>query len=306
MVSSSTFKLTQLPNKKNISLKSPKSPTNIRPRSTFSERRTFSLGKERNRRIFSPYPLKSDNKNQTINFSNKNEKNNAFMQRYKKMKINTAKAINKIEEENKELNKFFNKKYIKKRNFIKKLEDRELKFQKNILKLKDTPKDSIEVYNKQMMKQSANQLFQRIMSLFITNPVNWKENLSPQEIKNIMLYDKLENIMIKSLDSRALVRFKNEDNKQKGKKYYSNSQYDISLKNIKNNNKNIINDINNKIEELKQKQIIENKMYQKLLIKNRKYLKNDNEKQSQNINSRRKYKSENVSPHSGFKKLSFN
>ena len=306
LISSSTFKLTQLPNKKNISIKSPKSPTNIRAKSTISERRTFSLGKERNRRIFSPYPLKSDNKNQTINFSNKNEKNSTFMQRYKNMKLNSAKVINKIEEENKELNKFFNKKYIKKRNFIKKLEDRELKFQKNILKLKDTPKNSIEVYNKQMMKQSANQLFQRIMSLFITNPVNWKENLSQQEIKNIMLYDKLENIMIKSLDSRALIRFKNEDNKQKGKKYYSISQYDISLKNINNNNKNIINDINNKIEELKQKEIIENKIYQKLLIKNRKYLKNNNEKQSQNINPRKNYKSENVTPHSRFKKLSFN
>ena len=142
-------------------------------------------------------------------------KNNSFLQRYKSIKINNIKNINMIEEENKELNKFFNKKYLKKRSYIKKLEDREFKFQKNILKLKNTPKNTIEVYNKNVIRQKANKFFHQVMSFFLTSPVNWKDSLSPEEIKNIKLYNRLENNMIKSLESKALIQFKNEEKKQK-------------------------------------------------------------------------------------------
>ena len=306
LIYSSTFKLTQLPNENYITLKSPKSCKNLRPKSTFSEKSTFKT-----KRIFSPLFIKSDIKNHTINTikrSQINIKKNTFIQKYKKMKINSAKVVKKIETENKELNRFFNKKYLQKRNYIKKLEDRELKFQKCILKLKDTPKSSFEIYNKEVMKQNATESFQKMLTLFISNPVNWKENLSPKEVKNIMLYDKLESAMIKSLDRNAFIKFKNEENKRKIKKYYSVDKLNLSIKDINNYNKNIIKNIDNKLEELKQRVIIEKKNYQKLLIRNRKYLKYNNERKSQkyNINyGRGKYKSANISPISHLKKFSF-
>ena len=303
----SELRLTHLPQEKYISIKSPKSCKNIRSISAFSEKRTFSFNKPKNKRIFSPISFKSDIKSQTVSSPKKeilNTKKSSFVQRYRKMKLFSAKAINKIETENKELNKFFNKKYIQKRDYIKKLEDRELKFQKCILKLKDTPKSPMQLYNKEVMKQNANQSFQKIMTLFISNPVNWKENLSPQEVKNIMLYDKLESSLIKSLDRNALIKFKNEEKKQKGTKHYKNEELNLSLKDINENNINVIKDIDNRLEEIKQREIIENKNYEKLVIKNRKFLKYKNERSLQNLR-RIKFKSANISPISNYEKFSF-
>ena len=303
----SELRLTHLPQEKYISIKSPKSCKNIRAISAFSEKRTFSFNKPKNKRIFSPISFKSDIKSQTVSSPKKeilNTKKSSFVQRYRKMKLFSAKAINKIETENKELNKFFNKKYIQKRDYIKKLEERELKFQKCILKLKDTPKSPMQLYNKEVMKQNANQSFQKIMTLFISNPVNWKENLSPQEVKNIMLYDKLESSLIKSLDRNALIKFKNEEKKQKGTKHYKNEELNLSLKDINENNINVIKDIDNRLEEIKQREIIENKNYEKLVIKNRKFLKYKNERSLQNLR-RIKFKSANISPISNYEKFSF-
>jgi hypothetical protein len=306
IMSTSNLKISKI--KSDLTFKSQKSPNiNLRVDLFSEKRKTSSVGKERNKKILSP---KSDPKSKTIYLS---KTKNSFDQKYTNIKMNTVKSTNNIEKENKELNKYFNREYIRKRNFIKKLEDRELNFQKNILKLKDTPKNAIELYNKQVSKQNANKLFQKIMSLFVTNSFNWKENLSPQEVKNVMFYDKLENNMIKSLDSKALIKFKNEEKKQKNKKYLTTIQYNTSLKNINDNNKEIINRINNKIEELQQREIIEKKIYKKLVIKNKRYLKNtiiNNERRSPKTNNnitipRKKFKSANSTPHSHLKKVSF-
>ena len=308
-VYSSTFRLTQLTNDRDkfISIRSPKSCKNIRANSAFSENRAFSSGKKKTKRIFSPFSYRSDInsiKSQTIHSLSPSVKKSTFIQRYKKMKLSSANVVNKIEKDNKDLNKFFNKKYIQKRNYIKKLEDRELKFQKCILKLKNTPTTPIQMYNKEVMRQNANQSFQKIMSLFISNPVNWKDNLSHQEIKNILLYDKLESSMIKSLDRSAFNKFKKEENKQKKKKNYSIGQLSLTKKDINNKNANIIKSIDNKLEELKQREMIENKNYQKILIRNRKHLKYRGERSWQNILNE-KFRSANVSPISQLEKISF-
>ena len=303
----SELKLTHLPQEKYITIKSPKSCKNIRTISAFSDKRTFSLNKPKDKRIFSPISFKLDIKSQTYSSPRKeklNFKKGSFIKKYRKMKLFSAKVVNKIETENKELNKFFNKKYIQKRNYIKKLEDRELKFQKCILKLKDTPKSPMQIYNKEVMKQNANQSFQKIMTLFISNPVNWKENLSPQEVKNIMLYDKLQSSLIKSLDRNVLIKFKNEEKRQKGTKHYKIEELNLSLKDINENNINLIKDIDNKLEGIKQREIIKNKNYQKLVIKNRKFLKYKNERSLQSLR-RIKFKSVNISPISNYKKISF-
>ena len=291
---------------KNISFKNLKSRDN----SPFSEKRDHSALKERNKRIFSPLSYRPDFKSQTNITKNsfKNTKNSSLIKRYKHIRINSAKALTTIKKENKDLNKFFNKKYIEKRNYIKKLEDREFKFQKCILKLKDNPKSPIPIYNKEVMKQRANESFQKIMSLFLSNPVNWKDNLSPQEVRNILLYDKVESAMIKSLDSNALIKFKNEEKKQKKKKHYKIEQLNLSEKEINKNNKKILNDIDNKIEKLKQKEILENKKYLKLLKTNRKKIKIRYEKKSYDSyhnNEFFKNKSENISPIYNSKRLSF-
>ena len=305
---SKSMKFYQLPNEKSISFKSPKSCKNLRPNSAFTENKFTSKEKLRNKRLFSPFSYKSDYKSQTNSIPEKeqpiNIKKASFVQKYKKIRLRSAKERNAIEAEDKELNLFFNKKYIQKRNYIKKLEDRELKFQKCILKLKNTPKSAIEIYNREVMKQNANQSFQKIMSLFISNPINWKENLSPQEVKNIKLYDRLENCMIKSLSRNAFLNFKNEKDKQKIKNY-PKEQLNLSLKNINNNNKNIIKDITNKLEELKQREIIENKNYQRILKRNRMFLKYRKERSCRSID-KDKIRSPIISPISHVKKISFN
>ena len=304
---SSSNCLTPKETEKNYSFKTLKT----RAQSAFSDKRTNSKGKEKNRRLFSPFTFRSDFKSQTVNISQnsiKNLKNTPFIKRNKNMRINSAKTLYKIKKEDKNLNNFFNKKYIEKRNYIKKLEDREFKFQKCILKLKDNPKSPIQIYNKEVMKQNANQSFQKIMSLFLSNPVNWRDNLSPKQIRNIMLYDRMENAMIKSLDNNALTKFKNEENKQKKKKHYNIKSLNISTKDINKKNNNILNDIDNKIEQLKQKKNIENKKYQKLLKSNRKYIRHRDDKKRHDLYNNYeliKYKSENISPIYNSKRFSF-
>lgn len=230
----------------------------------------------RNKNILSPINVKPDFKSQTINLS---------LKEYNKIKrrTNLASAKNMLKIDDRKLNNFFNKKYIQKRNFIKKLEDREYKFQKCVLKLKDTPKTPISFYNKEVIKQNANQTFQKILSMHLSNPVNWKENLSPEEIKNIKRHNKLENIMISSLDKNAFMKYKEEEKKNKEKNHNINNLFNVSLENMNNYNKNVINDINNKIEELNLRENFENKNYKKLILKNRKLLKYRNERRGLNL-----------------------
>ena len=247
-----------------------------RAKSALSGYSINSVDISRNKNILSPTNVKPDLKSQTINLS---------LKEYHKIKrrANLASAKNLYNIDDRKLNNFFNKKYILKRNYIKKLEDREFKFQKCVLKLKDTPKTPISFYNKEVIKQSANQTFQKILSLHLSNPVNWKENLSPEEIKSIKRYNKLQNIMISSLDKNAFMKYKEEEKKSKEKNHNINSVFNVSLENMNNYNKNVINDINNKIEELNMRENFENKNYQKLLIKNRKLLKYRNERRGLNL-----------------------
>ena len=279
VASSSVFKKNNnLHYEKIINNKNQKINKNERAKSALSGYNNInSFDISRNKNILSPINVKPDFKSQTINLS---------LKEYNKIKrrTNLASAKNMLKIDDRKLNNFFNKKYIQKRNFIKKLEDREYKFQKCVLKLKDTPKTPISFYNKEVIKQSANQAFQKILSLHLSNPVNWKENYSPEEIKNIKRHNKLENIMISSLDKNAFMKYKEEEKKNKEKNHNINNMLNVSLENMNNYNKNVINDINNKIEELNLRENFENKNYQKLLLKNRKLLKYRNERRGLNLN----------------------
>jgi hypothetical protein len=128
-----------------------------RAKSALSGYNINSVDISRNKTILSPIMVKSDSKSQTINLSLKEYNKNKNI-------TNLASAKNICKIDDKKLNSFFNKKYIQKRNYIKKLEDREYKFQKCVLKLKDTPKTPISLYNKEVIKQNANQTFQKILS----------------------------------------------------------------------------------------------------------------------------------------------
>ena len=243
---------------------------------------------DKNKILFPSKSYISLNKNQSINFkildiTNQNSKreinNKDNLRKTKSIRLNSACLSRKMKiyEENKELNKFFNKKYILKRNYIKKLENRELIFQKSILRLKNTPKDPIPLYNKEIIKNMAKEFYNKKLSLLIGTPINWRENLSEEEVKNLKIHDKLQEIVFKSLNNSALTKYQ-EENKRKIKKIISSDETNISEKNIDIYNKKIIEKINLGIEELRQREIIENKNFQKLLKENMKNLCNRNDK----------------------------
>ena len=225
------------------------------------------------------------NKNKENN--NSNFKKRELINKSKNIRVNSACGSRKIKiyEENKELNRFFNKKYIAKRNYIKKLENRELVFQKTILRLKNTPKTPFQMYNKEIIRQNANESFNNKMTLLISTPLNWKENFSEEEVKKIMEYDKLQNAFLKSLDKNALIKYKEEEKKQKNKKIYIADGFNWLDKNPNEYNKNLIDKLDMGIEELRQREIIENKNFKKLLKENRKYLRYRSEKNEPNFNS---------------------
>ena len=253
-----------------------------------------ALAKEKTKIFFPQNSYKSVNRNQSISYMNLNNLNKenkngskeifkkGFLKKSKRIRFNStgSSSRNKIYKENKELNNFFNKKYLEKRNYIKKLEDRELSFQKFVLKLKNTPKAPIPVFIKEIIKQNANESFEKMMTLLVSIPMNWKEQLSQEEVKNVMAYDKLENAVIRSLDNKSLVKFKIEEQKLKPKNTYDNSGFNFLVKNKENNNQDVIDKLNIKLELLKQREIIENKNYKKLLLENRKYIKHRNERHS--------------------------
>ena len=246
----------------------------------------------KNKTDYSSNTTKYISKNNVINYKNDNKSNKKLkkeenIKETKNIRLNSEVMRKKrIYEENKELNNFFNKKYTLKRNYIKKLADRELSFQKSLLRLKNIPKTPIQMYNKELIKENANYSFQKIMSLLISTPNNWKENFSEKEVKDIIAYDKLENSVIKSLDKSALIKFKEEEEKKQKKNNYNNiDSLKLSLKNVYNNNKNLIDQLNINLEELRHREIIENKNYKNLLIENWKYLRNRNERNGQHFNS---------------------
>lgn len=305
---STSIQFNKSPNKRYILQNLSNSCKNDRSNSAFYREKIISFEVPKNKKFEKISSLNSINLSKNNN--SRKFKKDLLKNKSKNSRLNSAKSINRLEERDKDLNKFFNKKYIQKRKFIQKLEDREYKFQKLVLRMKDTPKMPILMFNKELIKQSVNHSFQKIMSLFLSNPINWKENLSQEEIKNIKKYDKLEHAMISSLNKAALIRFQNEEKKQKEKEKSHNQNYKLNdssdLGNVNNNNKNMINSINNKIEELNARENIEINNYQKMLINNRKHLKYRNQRK-QNIHSNCtgcKYRSENVTPNSKMIKLS--
>ena len=262
---------------------------NIGLQSVNSERKKNLFEKKRNKRAFSPKLNKPSFSKEKIALIKKTGKIKIkeFIQKYRKMKLYSYNNLNKIGFENKKLNHFFNKKYSQKRDFIKKLEDRDLNFQKCILKLKNTPRTALSFYNKEVVKQNAEESFEKIMSLSFNYPMNWKESLSPIEIKKVMFFDKLEKTMINSLDKNALVKYKREKNKEKVKKYLSFDQSNLSKKNINDNNQKIINKLEMKMQELKERRINENNNFQKLLIQNRRLLNFKNERNYKYSNNKK-------------------
>ena len=116
------------------------------------------------------------------------------------------------------------------------------------------------------------------LTRLIGTPINWKENLSEEEIKKVKSYDKLQNAVINSLDNNAFAKYKEEEKKQKIKNINNTNEFNWSVEKANNNNKNIIDKLNMGLEKMKQREIIENKNYIKLLKENRKHIKYRNER----------------------------
>ena len=116
------------------------------------------------------------------------------------------------------------------------------------------------------------------MALLIGTPVYWKENLSVEEIKKVKSYDKLQNAVINSLDNNAFTKYKEEEKNQKVQKINNTNEFNWSVEKANNNNKNIIDKLNMGLEKMKQREIIENKNFIKLLKENRKHIKFRNER----------------------------
>lgn len=303
--SNSTFRLTQVPNSKNYSKNLLPNTSNktMRPKSSIPRQRQVQFDIKSKMRVFTPISTTRnyfEYKNKTMPLSKTKNKNS------KSIRSRSALLIKRVPTEDKNLNKFFNKKYLIKRNYIKVLEERDLKFQKCILKIKKDQKPKNEIYTKETMKENAKELFQRVMGLYLTTPSNWKINkeTNPPD-KETRLKEKLQDALISSLDNAAIIKYNIQKTKQRNKSKPMTEQMNLSLKDVNIMNKNIIKDIDNKIEEIKQREIIENKNYQRILKRNRMFLKYRKERSCQSIN-RDKIRSPIISPISHVKKISFN
>ena len=201
---------------------------------------------------------------------------------YKRIRAQSAKLFRKIPTEDKSLNRFFNKKYLNKRNYIKMLEDRDLKFQKSILKIKKEQKSKNEVFTKDLMKQNADELFQRVMGIYLSSSSDW--NKAQTVDKNSKLNEKLIDALISSLDNAAIIKYNIQKDKERNKSRPITDQMNLSAKNINAINNNFIKNLDNKIEEIKQREIIENKTFQRIINNNQKYirLRDENEKSNKN------------------------
>ena len=118
------------------------------------------------------------------------------------------------------------------------------------------------------MKKKAEELFKRVMGIYLTNPSNWKNGRTKSTDKNTKLYEKLQNTLISSLDNVAIIKYNIEKNKERNKVRPMTEQMNSSNEYINLINNNIISEINNKIEEIKQREMIEIKNYKKLLNNN--------------------------------------
>ena len=277
--SENTFRIMQTNATNNYSKKyiSPDISRTNRPKSSLVGNRQKSLETRKiNTRIFMPISSAKnhiDYKTKTIitpieKQKHKNISSSIMKSNYNKIRTESMRLFKKIPTENKDLNKFFNKKYLTKRNYIKFLEERDLKFQKCILKIKKEQKPKNENLTKEKMKKKAEELFKRVMGIYLTNPSNWKNGRTKSTDKNTKLYEKLQNTLISSLDNVSIIKYNIEKNKERNKIRPMTEQMNSSNEYINLINNNIISEINNKIEEIKQREMIEIKNYKKLLNNN--------------------------------------
>ena len=147
---------------------------------------------------------------------------------------------------------FLNKNYLHKRAFIKNMHDRELEFQKKLLRSKNTPYPLPEAsLSKINVEQSANNLYQKIKALISSKPVleEIKYNITAIEMKKNLQKEKSENSINKSLYSKALNSYLDEQNKIKNSKInfnYNENYEDI----LYNDNKNGLNNVEYNKEEV--------------------------------------------------------
>ena len=302
--SENTFRIMQTNATNNYSKKyiSPDISRTNRPKSSLVGNRQKSLETRKiNTRIFMPISSAKnhiDYKTKTIitpieKQKHKNISSSIMKSNYNKIRTESMRLFKKIPTENKDLNKFFNKKYLTKRNYIKFLEERDLKFQKCILKIKKEQKPKNENLTKEKMKKKAEELFKRVMGIYLTNPSNWKNGRTKSTDKNTKLYEKLQNTLISSLDNVAIIKYNIEKNKERNKVRPMTEQMNSSNEYINLINNNIISEINNKIEEIKQREMIEIKNYKKLLNNNN-YMRTGWENDKNFLND--KMRSTSISP----------
>ena len=257
------FNNTRIRNKEKLFLSSKDLITPNYKRIQYSASSSFLLNSSRHPKSFKK-SLSLSKDVREIQKENQNNKINK-KDKYKSLsltKINNSFKYRLIHPENQKIKEFFNFKYLQKRNYIKKLTDRELLFQKSILKSKNTPRLSFQFFNKVMAQKNADYTFNKIESL-VSNRIgnsDWKENLSEDEYREHLIKNKLEKMLLTSLDNKALVKYKMnlkriekmEDEKEL---LEDSSKYDRRLLNIDNINKNVLNELN-----LKLNQIYENEL----------------------------------------------
>lgn len=303
ITSATTNRLTQiLPYNKNYSqIIFPKTTkSKIRPKSSISEQRLIQSETYEKKRVFTPITSKRNYYNYkscSIKTQNKNKKSKYSSQdlyelnkNYKKIRAQSAKLHNKIPHEDKDLNKFFDKKYLRKRKYIKMLENRDLKFQKCILRIKKAQNPKSEIIVKGVMKQKAEELYNRVIGLHLTSPSSFSQiKFLDKKSKQI---EKLQNAIISSLNNSPIIKYNIHKNQERNKSRPMTEQMNLELKKVNIINNIFIKDIDNKLKEIKQREYIENKNYQDTKNKNNKYLKlkfNKGRNKSQNISPKHKF-----------------
>ena len=251
-----------------------------RPKSSIHGKKQISYDEKKVTRIFTPISTSRnfiEFKSNTLMTPNTNEIKKSkytseelynLKRNNKRIRAQSAREFKRIPTEDKNLNKFFNKDYLRKRNFIKSLEDRDLKFQKCILKIKKDQKPKDAIFTKDTMKKKVDDLFNRVIGIYLTSPSNYGRMQNTD--KEAKLKEQLQNALINSLDKTAIIKYNILKDKERNKSRPMSEQMNLLIKDVNIINNNVINDMNNKIEEIKQREIIEKKFF---LNKDKKFLK---------------------------------
>ena len=198
--------------------------------------------------------------------------------KYKIIKPTSICNGTEIYKEDETLNKFFNKKYLEKRAFIKKLESRELIFQKYLLKIKNDQKIPFTPYNDYRIKLGVENKYNKIMSLSVSPKPLFKDNLSKEEYHKVKVFKKLQNNFIKSLNTSALIKFKEEEKKLRQNKKINIDESDKSKNKINQENKSMIEKLNINLEDIIQRKNFETNNFIKFLNDNNKIIRHRNDK----------------------------